>query len=151
MAGYRIEDEPEGSALAEWVTGPVFALFAVMFAGPWLAWPWAVFNSFAMGSHRRWGDLALGVAGLVSSTILVFTILVLTAAEVLPEQALPYALVAVTTLKLGVSYWLYMRQVSSHQLHVYYRGRSRNGLIVVGAGFLVRTVLPSSVFLLPVI
>ena len=52
-AVYRIIDEPAPTALERTIVNPTWPLFASMFAGSWLAFPWFVLNAFALGGRRR--------------------------------------------------------------------------------------------------
>ena len=62
-SGYVIADDPRPGKLAHLSVSPMWPFFAVMFAGAWLAWPWYVLNSFAIGSPNQKREIALVVTG----------------------------------------------------------------------------------------
>ncbi len=148
MSGYRIVDEPVRSPLNAYVVNPLFPLFALMFAGAWLAWPWAVFNSFALGSYLRWQDLAIGMLGFIGGIAINAVLLLLIAAEAIPEGSIAYYIVVLMLFKLAVGYWLAANQQRSYELHQWYGGQTRNGLFIIAIGFVIRRSLPFSALLL---
>jgi hypothetical protein len=142
MEGYRIVDEPRPSAHAELSVNPFFILLAVMLGGVWLAWPWFVFNSLAIGSATLRREVALVIAGFVGSGALIGLGARLVAGGVIDERTLPYAFLVLVVWKLAVSYVVLTNQARSHQLHEYFGGPTKNGMWVVLLGFFARrTVL----------
>jgi len=142
--GYRPIDEPLPSGLAHLTVNPIWPLFAVMFGGPWISWPWFVLNAFAFGSPGRFRDAALAVGGFVATVVLVVGMLALGALQVVPEGAIPYLFVLVTAFKLGVSYVLYARQAHPFAIHEHFGGPVRSGILGVVAGMVGRGVLEGS-------
>ena len=134
---YRIEDEPRPGPLAHLVVNPLWPLFAVMFGGAGVSWPWFVFNGLAVGSPTRRREIVLAVGGFLGSFALILAIVALADAELLSRLGVRYAFLALTVWKLGVSYWLYTLQSRSFGLYEYFGGRARNGVLVVVIGFLV--------------
>ena len=136
---YRIDDEPQPSALAKWVVDPLWPLFAIMFGGAVLSWAWFVWNGFAVGSPTKRRELGLAIGGLLGSALLLFGLVGLYASEALGELGFKYALIVLTVWKLGVSYWLYILQGRSFHLYQYFGGEVKNGffLAFIG-GFLFR-------------
>ncbi len=138
---YRIEDEPQPSAWAKWVFDPLWPLFAIMFGGAAYSWTWFVINGFAVGSPTRRRELGLVLAGAVTSWVLLLLIAVCFKAKILNELGIRYALLAVTVLKLGVSYWLYTLQARSFHLYAYFGGAVRNGFfLALGGGYLFQRI-----------
>lgn len=131
---YRIEDEPRPGALAHLVVHPVWPLFAVMFGGAGLSWPWFVLNGFAVGSPTRRQELAWTIGGFLGSFVILWTIAFLAAGDLIAGVGIEYAMVVLIIWKLAVSYWLYVLQGRSFHLYEHYGGRVRNGLLVVIAG-----------------
>jgi len=135
---YRILDEPAPSGLGHLIVHPMWPLLAVMFAGVWLALPWFVLNAFALGSPTRYKELGVAALGPLGLLALWFGLAVVDNASLLPKVALPYLMLLLTLWKLAVAYWLFDMQKQSFALHEYFGGRVRNGMVVVGAGFLLR-------------
>ena len=142
-SSYRIVDEPTPSALERVSVNPVWPFFATMFAGAWLAWPWFVINSFALGSSRRFGDLALVLAGFALTAVSVVVFGALLAGQVLDQKSLAYALLVPQALRVTLAYVLYLRQTSTFELFQYFGGVAKNGMLIVFAGALLRGKLMS--------
>lgn len=141
--GYRILDEPRPGALARWAVNPLWPLLAIMFGGAWISWPWFAVNAFAIGSPTRWRELALAVGGFVGTAALFFALLTAEANGLLGGVAIEYAVVFLVVWKLAVSYWLYVLQGRTFGLFEYFHGSTRNGMLVVFAGyFLSRRLFP---------
>lgn len=131
---YRIDDEPQPGALAQWVVDPLWPLFAIMFGGAALSWTWFVWNGFAVGSPTKQRELALAVGGLVGSFALLIGIVSLNQAGVLSDVGVRYAQVGLTVWKLGVSYWLYVLQGRSFHLYQYFGGAVKSGFMLAFLG-----------------
>lgn len=132
---YRIEDEPRPGALGHLVVHPVWPLFAVMFGGAVLSWPWFVLNGVAVGSPTRRTEVLWAAGGFAGSFAIALGLFSLAAAEVLSGLGLRYALVGVTVWKLLVSYWIFTVQGRSFHLHEHFGGQVKSGMIVVVAGY----------------
>jgi hypothetical protein len=137
-AAYRIQDEPAPSGLGHLIANPVFPLLSVMLAGAWLALPWFVFNSFALGSPTRRKELLLAVAAPLGMMALFLGLGLVYVLLDLSKGSLPYLQVLLVVWKLAVAYWLFDLQKRSFALHEYFGGRVRNGLPVMAAGFLLK-------------
>jgi len=141
--GYHILDEPSPGALARLAVNPLWPLLAVMFGGAWISWSWFVVNAFAIGSPTRWREAALAAAGFAGTAGLILALVGLEVNGVLSGVAISYALVGLVVWKLAVSYWLYVLQGRTFSLFEYFHGATRNGLLVVFAGYFVaRRLLP---------
>ena len=141
-SGYRIEDEPLPGPLQRIAVNPFWPLLAVMFGGAWVSWPWFLVNGFAIGSPTRRREVAIVVAGLAGSVVLVVALLALAGSGSLDRPTLRYAAVGLTVWKLGVSYWLYTLQSRCFGLYEHFGGPVRNGvLVLIAAAFLAPTVL----------
>lgn len=142
MSGYVIADEPKPSALAHLVVNPVWPLFALMLGGTWLAIPWFVLNSIALGSPFMRRELAIAAVLVASVAAFVIGINVWTeadpAAQAFFQDKIRYVLLVAIVMKLFAGYWLFALQSRSFSIHEYYGGRVRNGILVVAAGFLLR-------------
>jgi hypothetical protein len=135
---YRIIDEPAPTALERTIVNPTWPLFASMFAGSWLAFPWFVLNAFALGGRRRFADLGLALGGWLASGLILVGILQLLSDMTLTERGLPYALLAPQGVRLIVVYWLFLRQLPTFEIYTHFGGATRNGVFVVIAGALLR-------------
>jgi hypothetical protein len=140
---YRIFDEPRPGGLARLAVRPLWPLLAVMFGGSWISWPWFVLNAYAVGSPTRRRETALAGAGFVGTAALLVALLGLESNGVLSGVAMRYAVVSLVVWKLLVSYWLFILQGRSFALFEHFHGATRNGMLVVFAGFYV------SLYLLP--
>ena len=136
--GYRILDEPRPGPYAHLAVNPFWILLASMLGGAWLAWPWFIFNAFAIGSASRVKEIALVLAGIAGSVVLFFGIEALLASSVLDQRSAAYAVLVVVAYKLGISYVLHLLQSRSFQLHEYFGGAVRNGMLLVIVGLLAR-------------
>lgn len=132
---YRIVDEPRPGALATLAVDPLWPLLAIMFGGAWLSWPWFALNAFAIGSPTRRREAAVAVGGFVGTTVLLVALLWLNRVDVLRGVGLTYAAVGLVVWKLAVSYWLYVLQGRTFALFQHFHGATRNGLLVVFAGY----------------
>lgn len=139
--GYRIVDEPAPAALEQAIVNPIWPLLSSMFAGAWLAYPWFVLNSFALGGRRRFVDLGIAVGGLLLSALALFGIDFLAARMVLDERSLPYAALVPVGLRLVIFYLLFMRQEQSFGLYTYFGGKPKNAMLVVVAASFLRSKL----------
>lgn len=128
MSAYQIADEPAASPLSRFAVNPVFPLLAVMLGGVWAAWPWFAFNGIAVGSPTRKAELAWLAGGLVALTVQVIAIIAADGAGWLAESMLPYALLAVTVVKIAVVYVVYVLQARTIEIYEHYGGVLYNGL-----------------------
>lgn len=136
---YRLPDEPRPGALANLVVHPMWPLLAVMFAGPWLAWPWFVLNAWALGSPTRVRETIYAVGGFFGSVVVLLVLSGLATNFPDPEAAVPYLMVGATVWKLGVSYALSELQGRGFEIYTWYGGVARNGFFVaVVGGMLLR-------------
>lgn len=136
---YRLPDEPRPGALANLVVHPMWPLLAVMFAGPWLAWPWFVLNAWALGSPTRVRETLYAVGGFLGSAALVAGVVVAAVTIDRGDGVVPYLMIGVTVWKLGVSYALSELQGRGFEIYTWYGGVARNGFFVaVLGGMLLR-------------
>jgi hypothetical protein len=137
--GYRILDEPRPGPHAHLAVNPFWILLASMLGGAWLAWPWFIFNALAIGSATRVKEIALVATGIAGSVVLFFGIEALLASSLLDQRSAAYAVLVVVAYKLGISYALHLLQSRSFQLHEYFGGAVRNGMLLVILGLLARS------------
>lgn len=131
---YRIVDEPQPSALEQYVVSPIWPLFALMFAGSWLAFSWFIFNSVAMGSSYIKKTIRLVVMAVFGSLLISLGLIHLVQMNILNMDNIRYAVLILLVWKLGFGYLLYIIQSRTHQIFEEFGGQSKNGILVVIAG-----------------
>ncbi len=136
---YQIADEPVETSLRAYVVRPSAPLLAIMVGGAWLSWPWFAFNAIAMGSPTRRKELALCAAAFIGTGVLAALVITLARAGVIPagmpEQI---ALLAVTTFKLTITYYISAVQERTFHVYEYYGGTVRAAGAVLTAGYWLR-------------
>ncbi len=137
-SSYRIVDEPVSSSVEKWATNPMWPFFASIFGGAWLAWPWFLFNSFALGSSKRWGDVLLVAGGVLSNAGILFLLYLAFAAGSIGENGFRYGLLLPQAVRLFVLYGLFLRQSRTFELFTHFGGVGRNGALVVLVGYFLR-------------
>lgn len=145
MASYRIADEPRPGALASVVVSPFWPLLGLMLGGAWLAWPWFLLNSLAVGSATRWREAGAVAAAVVGSAAIFIGVAQLHAAGAIEATGVRFGLLAVLLWKLGAAYLIERWQARSVEIFEHFRGTTRNGMYVVIAAFLAdrRVVEPA--------
>jgi hypothetical protein len=139
--GYRILDEPAPGKLAHLSVNPFWPMLALMLDGSWLGWPWLALNSLAIGSATQRRELFGIAAGWSLGALLVHALLTIGAREWIAEGWLAYVAIAVPALKLTCGYAVFRMQDRSFALYEYFGGRVRNGMLIVAAGFILRSEL----------
>ena len=139
---YVIPDEPRPGALGHLVVRPSAPLLASMLAGAWLAWPWFVLNAIALGSPTRRkevGLVALAAAGTVALVVLTWLLIELGVIDSRTTASL--AVLAISTWKLAMAYWVCIVQSRTFHVYEYYGGAVRSAGAVLAAGFWLRPVV----------
>lgn len=141
-ASYRVVDEPGPTGLERVIVNPIWPLFAAMFGGSWIGYPWFVLNSIALGGRARYVDLGIALGGWVSSGVVLLAVAELASRLALDGSSLAFVPLLPMAVRMVVMYWLYARQETTYQLYLYFGGKARNALIFVFvAGFLRLQVL----------
>jgi hypothetical protein len=135
---YRIIDEPSTSSIARWAVKPFWPLLATMLAGTWLAVPWFVFNSFALGSPTRRRETALATLALVGSVALALLLIWLDGRVAMGRRNAELALLSITAWKLSLFYVITLIQTRTLGIYLHFGGRVRNGVWLLLVGFYVR-------------
>jgi len=138
---YRIEDEPLPSSLDKSAVNPLFPLLGLMFGGAWLAWPWFAFNAAAMGSPTRKREWQIVAGALLGSMVLALLVIWADREHVVSTYTVRFAILGLQVWKLGCAYKLQTMQSRTFELFEYYGGTPRNGLVLVIASSLLRSVV----------
>ncbi|MEM9070827.1 MAG: hypothetical protein AAGE52_20125 [Myxococcota bacterium] len=136
MSDYRIIDEPAPSGLTKVSVAPFWPLLALMFGGAWLAWPWMLINSFAIGSATRLRETAIVVGTFVFTIALSIAVLILLPPD--DSKAFEFGVLALQVVKFGCGYWIFAVQSRSFSLYEYFGGRVSSGLVLIVAGYILR-------------
>jgi hypothetical protein len=136
---YQIADQPIDGSLRDYVVRPTLPLLAMMLCGAWLAWPWFAFNAIAIGSPTRRKEVALCAAAFGATLGLSLLVFVLFRAGVIPNGLpLRFAILAITTFKVGISYYISGVQERTFHVYTYYGGPVRDARRLVSAGWVAR-------------
>lgn len=140
---YEIADEPSPEAGWENLVFPPSApLLGMMWCGAWLAWPWFIVNSRAMGSPTLRREVQLCALGFLGSIALAFAVYGLVDAGIIESRlALQLALLSVVTLKLGVAYAVTTIQTRTYHIYRYYGGAARKAFSVLLVGNYLRVLV----------
>jgi hypothetical protein len=141
MSSYRIVDEPTPSGLERWAVRPFWPLLAQMLAGAWLAWPWFVLNSIALGSASRRREQAWVAAAVIGSSLVAGVVMWMLESRMMSVDVARYVAIALVALKLGVASWLHALQQRTVGLFEHFGGTVRNGVGLVVVGAIVRSTL----------
>jgi hypothetical protein len=133
---YDIADEPNPAGGWEnLVFQPSAPLLGLMWCGAWLAWPWFIVNSIAMGSPTVRREVQLCVAGFLGSIVLAFGVFGLVDAGIIESKvALQIALLVVVAFKLGIAYAVSEIQARTFHVYQYYGGTAQKAMYVLIAG-----------------
>ena len=131
---YLIADEPRPSALSQHVVNPQWPMLAQMLAGSWLALPWFIFNSFAIGSPSRNKDIALALTSVLGSVLLLFALEYLVGNNTITGVWVSLSFLTVIILRLYIAYRLFFSQSTVFELWQYYGGVEKNGMIFLILG-----------------
>lgn len=129
-SAYRLPDEPLPSGLSKWAVDPLWPLLAVMLAGNGVGMAWSVFNGLAMGSPTRRREWLLVAGNLLGCLAVAVGTSMLRRSGWLAQDEVAYAMLVAVTVKLAVSYAIYMMQSRCFELFEHFGGKARNGLPV---------------------
>jgi hypothetical protein len=135
---YHLIDEPTPSPLARSAVRPLFVLLGGMLGGTWLAVPWFILNSAALGSPTRRRETLMAIGSAIGSLLIAIAILRVADRFEFGRRSVEFALLALTGWKLFTYYALHSLQSRTYEIRAYYQGPGRNGLIVAIGGMLLR-------------
>jgi hypothetical protein len=139
---YQIADEPSETSLSAYACRPNAPLLAMMMAGSWLAWPWFIFNSLALGSPTKKKEITLCLVAIAGTAALGWVVLELLGAGIIRIGA-PFKLcvLLISVWKLAFAYWVSTIQGRSFHVYEYYGGTVKNSAPVVSAGYYLRGII----------
>jgi hypothetical protein len=140
MMAYQIKDEPTRTSNTL-VINPFWALLGMMLGGAWLGAVLFGLNAvFLRGATWR-RELILIVAMILGAGLIAVLLSKASAAGLISEDAMKYALLSVTIWKLAIAYWIFFLQQTSHSLYEYFTAGQAAGsnrfpvpLLLLGAG-----------------
>ncbi len=136
---YAIADELDETPWRNLVVDPEALVSVELICGSWLALPWLVFNSFALGSRARRTDIALAVTHLASTAVLGIVLLWMIDTGVIESRTvIQVAMVGIATWKLTYAYVLARVQQSAFHVYELAGGAARNTMLITAIGFMLR-------------
>jgi hypothetical protein len=144
QSGYRIIDEPTGGRLGDYAVKPMWPLLGLMFGGGLLAWPWFIFNGFALSSATKRREIAWAIAGALGPPLLIAGGIWGLIALGVPDGGGRYMVLVGIGWKLLAAYMIHGTQERSAELHMHFGGETRSGFIPLIVGFAGRTALLSA-------
>lgn len=142
MTKYQIIDEPSPGPLAKVIVNPFWPLLGLMLGGAWLAWPWFLLNSHALGSATQRREQILAGAAFAGSVVLAFLVAA-TAPSGQEFKLFSYALLGMRAFKLTMGYMLFLEQRKSFQIYETFGGKGQNAAVVIAVAYGLRQALPS--------
>lgn len=141
---YQIADEPHETSLGAYVCKPDAPLLAAMMCGAWLAFPWFIFNSIAMGSPTKRKEIGLCILAVAGTFVLGWGVLALYEAGIIrPGTPWRLCVLAITTWKLGMASYISTVQARTFHVYEYYGGSVRNSATIIGTGYWVADLIIS--------
>ncbi|HEY5925841.1 MAG TPA: hypothetical protein VIV11_29340 [Kofleriaceae bacterium] len=140
---YEIADEPmPASGFENLVFQPSAPLLGMMWCGAWLAWPWFIVNSIAMGSPSARREIQLCIAGFAGTAVLALVVFGLVDAGIIESKlALQIALLGVVAFKLGIAYAVSTIQARTFHVYTYYGGAVQRAMYVLVVGSYLRDIV----------
>jgi hypothetical protein len=133
---YRILDEPVPGTLSRFIVQPFWPLLALMFSGAWIAWPWFVFNSVAVGSATLRREVLLVLAALATSVATVLLMMLVLKTFGPYDRIYTYSRLAIVVGKIVFGYVLYTSQAGSVALYEHFHRPPQSGVWVVAGAWL---------------
>lgn len=139
---YRIQDEPIGGGHSgPPAIDPFWLLLAMMFGGAGIGATAFAVNAWLLRGPTWGREVGLAAAILIGAPVILFGLAMLRGSDLLPGSSLQYAMLLIIAWKLGLAYWIFFLQQTSHALYQYFGGGAGNrgqvasiGAVLVMAG-----------------
>lgn len=148
---YHIQDEPIGGRSGPPALDPFWLLLSMMFGGAWLGASAFAVNAWLLRGPTWAREVGLAIAVLLGAPALLFGLGILRTNGMLPGSSLQYAMLLIVAWKLGLAYWIFFLQQTSHSLYQYFnnvanpgRTASVGAMLVVAGGYFRSTVIDVS-------
>lgn len=136
---YQIIDEPSPGRMARFIVDPFWPLLACMMVGGLPGLSWLVFNGFALGSPTRLRESLLCFLGVVGALLIYVSVDMASDAGLISRGIVSYVVLLAIICKLGFAYMACFLQQRAMEIHDYYGGGKKNGLVpLLVASFLLR-------------
>lgn len=139
---YRIQDEPVGGYNGPPALDPFWLLLALMFGGAGVGASAFAINAWLLRGPTWGREVAIAIAILLGAPVILFGLVALRTEGMLPGSSLQYAMLLIVAWKLGLAYWIFFSQQTSHALSQYFSGGENPGrsastgaLLVVAGGY----------------
>ncbi len=139
---YRIQDEPIGGRSGPPALDPFWLLLAMMFGGAGLGASAFTVNAWLLRGPTWTREVGIAIAILAGAPAILLGLLVLRTNGLLPGSSLQYAMLLIVAWKLGLAYWIFFLQQTSHALYQYFGGTenprrtaSFGALLVMAGGY----------------
>jgi hypothetical protein len=136
---YVIADEPHETSWRHLVVHPNGPLLAEMLCGTWLALPWFIANSYALGSPTRRKELALCGLQVAVTIVLGLVVLWLRDSHLIESRTvLQICLLGIVTWKLAIAYAITRVQGAAYQVYELGGGNGRSPTLVIMSGLVLK-------------
>lgn len=130
---YRIQDEPVGGRSSPPALDPFWLLLALMFGGAGLGACAFAVNAWLLRGPTWGREVAIAIAILLGAPAILFGLVALRSDGMLPGSSLQYAMLLIVAWKLGLAYWIFFLQQTSHALYEYFAGGNQGRTASIGA------------------
>jgi hypothetical protein len=135
---YRIQDEPIGGGRSgPPALDPFWLLLALMFGGAGIGATAFAVNAWLLRGPTWGREVGVAIAILIGAPVILFGLAMLRGGGMLPGSSLQYAMLLFIAWKLGLAYWIFFLQQTSHALYQYFGGAGNRGQVASMGAVLV--------------